>query len=378
MPIVGLTDSTRPTLLGMIRIGEKKRSVNTGKEYPSKLDHFIFDPKVEDERQRAAILAAIEGVYGKTPKLLRVKFHSNNPTDIFDANYCLWQASGLLCKGDGKTALRLDDKYVQMREQRAPKTGTDPDDRIEDETLDGETYTRVVCHTPGACAYALARGAHGKPGCAAKGFLRVILPDLPGLGVWGLSTGSINSIAQLNSAVQYLCGAFGGRLFGHEANLIITPKQGIIPETQKTTDIFVLNLTTEHSFNQLARIAAQPTVPAGLIGHEERELDEDIDGNIIDAETGEILDAPSPTLADDTEVQRALAESGFSAAKQRALLASALEHGWTREQMLRNIAAQSSTPAAAAPARTAAPAPARGGAPAGANGGRPASSGQLF
>lgn len=380
MPIIGLTDRTRPTLLGMIRIGEKKVAQN-GKEYPSKLDYFEFDPY--DDANREVILAKAFEIYGEKPKSIRVKFHSDNQDDIFDANYCLWQASGLLCKGNGKTAVRLDDKFVQMREERTPKTGTDPQDIIEDETIEGETFTRVVCHTPSACAYAMSRGAFGKPGCSAKGFLRVILPDMPGLGVWGLSTGSINSIAQLNSAVQYLYGAFGGRLFGREANLIITPKQGIIPETQKRTTIFVLNLTTEHSFNELAVLANQaPVTP--MLTH---------DTDVVNPETGEVYDEQyhdgggddadfRPQLDDDPEVIRALSESGFSDTKKKAMLASAIEHGKTREDFIAAIRAQmppqqqeipvAAQPAAAAPRPAAAqqPAPAQAPAPA-RNGGRP-------
>jgi len=339
----------------MIRIGEKKVSPKNGAEYPAKLDHFIFYPV--DEVNAAAIIAKAREVYGDKPRSLRVKFHSDNPLDVFDANYTLWQNSGCLCKGNGVEAQRLDDRFVAMREERQPKTGTDPADILDDEPLDGETVTRVVCRGPEACRYSLARGQHGKPGCKQSGLLRVILPDMPGLGVWYLSTGSVNSIIRLHGAVNLLAAAYRGHLGGQEAHLTISPKQAIIPDTQKRTTVYVLNLTTEHSFNELAQIgvtAALPA-PAAMLAH---------DGDLVDPETGEVLgeDTPDvddlepdfrPAIEDDPEVLRVMKELGFTEAKRRALITAAQQHGWTREQLLANITSQQS---AASPApRQAAP-----------------------
>lgn len=359
MAIKGLTDQIRPTHLGMIRIGEKKQGQRG--EYPAKLDHFIFDPKTEDEAEYNAILAKIREVYGDKPKSLRVRFASNDPRDIFDASYALWQASGCICKGDGATALRLDDRYVAMREENSQraKTPTDPADIIEDEEMEGETFTRVVCRTPDLCPFAVARGQHGKPGCKANGLLRVVLPDLPGVGVWYIATGSINSIIRLNSAVQFLYGAFGGRLMGQEADLTVTPKNAIIPDTQKRTTVYVLDLTTKLSFNELR--ALPPVIqPAALIA---------ADGDLVDTETGEVFegaaparpvaDAPDadfrPALEDDPQVIAAFQRSGFSAAKQSAMIASAKQNGWDREKLIEVIGAHMN---AAPPVTQSAPRPA--------------------
>lgn len=346
MGIIGLTDHQRPTHLGMIRIGEKKVSQG-GKEYPSKLDYFIFDPKTEDQDQYDHILAKIAAVYGDKPKALRVKFASNNPSDVFDANYKLWQTSGLICKGNGETAKRLSDKYIALREGDRPKTGTDQEDIIHDEEFADDTYTCVVCRTPGLCPYAMARGQYGKPGCKASGLLSVVLPDIPGLGVWYLATGSINSIVQLNSAVLLLHGAFRGKLCGQEATLTLTPKQAIIPDTQKRTTVYVLNLTTEHSFNELAVIGQQTALPAppeAALIYEGEHDDDDTGGEYVDPETGEVFDnqaaAIGVALEDDPEVLRALAATNFSPVKKQALINAAKEHGWTRDQFITSLGAQ--------------------------------------
>ena len=106
--ISGLSAIRRLPRLGKIRLGVKKVSEKTGKEYPSETDYFVCPTEVMH-------------VCGNKPKVLKISFPINDPEVIFPQCYKWYGSSkGLKCRGDGETALRLNDETNEMEERTCP------------------------------------------------------------------------------------------------------------------------------------------------------------------------------------------------------------------------------------------------------------------
>jgi len=106
--IEGLSSIRRLPRLGKIRLGIKKVSAKTGKEYPSETDYFVCP-------------AEVMHVCGNKPKELKISFPINDPEVIFPQCYKWYGSSkGLKCKGDGITATRLDEETGEMKERTCP------------------------------------------------------------------------------------------------------------------------------------------------------------------------------------------------------------------------------------------------------------------
>ena len=106
--ISGLSAIRRLPRLGKIRLGIKKVSQKTGKEYPSETDFFVCP-------------AEIKKFYGDEPKELNISFPMNDPEVIFPQCYKWYGSSmGLKCRGDGETALRLNEETKEMEERECP------------------------------------------------------------------------------------------------------------------------------------------------------------------------------------------------------------------------------------------------------------------
>jgi hypothetical protein len=83
--------------LGKIRLGIKKKSANTGKEFPTETEHFICPPEVE-------------AVYGSEPVELDAMFASNDPEQVYTEKLALYgSGSGLRCHGNGVVAERKNE-----------------------------------------------------------------------------------------------------------------------------------------------------------------------------------------------------------------------------------------------------------------------------
>jgi len=163
MPIKGLSDRLRLVRRGKIRLGEKQISEKTGKEYPVALDYFACPEEVRK-------------VYGDKPKKLDIMLPMENTENFFPQFYKRYGASkGLICKGDGETATRINGKG-EMEE--IPCLGQE-------------------------CPYVKNKE------CKAIGSLQVILPKVEGLGVYQIDTSSTNSIINLNSCIEMIRGMIG-------------------------------------------------------------------------------------------------------------------------------------------------------------------------
>jgi len=153
--ISGLSAIRRLPRLGKIRLGIKKVSQKTGKEYPSETDFFVCP-------------AEIKKFYGDEPKELNIAFPMNDPEVIFPQCYKWYGSSaGLKCRGDGETALRLNEETKEMEERECPC-----------ELLE-----------------------EGK--CQQRASLVFMMPGIKIGGVYQIDLSSYHSIVDINSGIDY-------------------------------------------------------------------------------------------------------------------------------------------------------------------------------
>ena len=99
--IKGLSDRLRLPRRGKIRLGEKKVSEKSGKEYPVSLDYFV----VPDE---------VKSIYGAKPRKLDIMLPMENRESFFPQNYKRYGSSaGLLCRGNGEVATEMDTEEMK-------------------------------------------------------------------------------------------------------------------------------------------------------------------------------------------------------------------------------------------------------------------------
>jgi hypothetical protein len=203
MPIKGLSDQKRLPRLGKIHLGVKAKNAE-GKEYPKAVDYFVCPPEVQ-------------AVFSEKPKLLRIMFPVENPDEFASQFYKMYSAGrGLMCKGDGVKANRLCDSGTGKLAGR---------DSVNTEIAEVECTGRE-------CEY------YGKY-CSEVMSLQFLLPEVPGLGVWQIDTGSINSIRNVNSAVELIRNV-AGHVAGIPLSLTLEP-QDITADGRKKT-VHVLNV----------------------------------------------------------------------------------------------------------------------------------------
>lgn len=157
--IKGISERRRLPRLGKIRLGIKATSQKTGKEYPKEVDYFVCPPEVQ-------------AVYGENPKELDIMLPVNDLGIVLPTAYKWYGRSfGVKCVGDGETAMR---SYGEegMKEVDCPC-----------KHLKSEENTKGECN----------RIAH---------FL-FILPQVSMGGVYQIDTGSINSIIDIQSGLDY-------------------------------------------------------------------------------------------------------------------------------------------------------------------------------
>ena len=175
--IEGLSSIRRLPRLGKIRLGIKKVSAKTGKEYPSETDYFVCP-------------AEVRKVCGDEPKELNISFPINDPEVIFPQCYKWYGSSkGLKCRGDGVNALRLNEDTGEMEERNCPC-----------ELLES-----------------------GK--CKQRGSLIFNLPDVAIGGVYQCDLSSYHSIVDINSGIDYARALLGEQIAFIPFKLKRVPKE---------------------------------------------------------------------------------------------------------------------------------------------------------
>lgn len=287
--IKGLSETRRFPRLGKIRLGMKKTKVYPdGKktEYPVELDYFRLDPSVPVPEEREKILQEFERKYGKEPKSIDVMFPHPDPQVFFPQFFKRYGGNRLAkCIGDGETA------ECSSAENASGLKITGDSER---------GWKKVECNGQ-ECPYYKAKQ------CSERGTLNVLLPELPGIGVWQIETGSIHGIIGINSAIEgitRMCGRVNMIPLKLERRPIETNHDG-----KKMThypiflnqDIRLADLQ-RFALIDATRVALELPAPdpdkEDILTQENKEIDPEV-GEIIDETGDELIDmAKRKTISD--------------------------------------------------------------------------------
>ena len=220
-PIKGVSEIIRLKRRGKIRLGARNAS-EVGNDYPVATDYFVCPEEVRK-------------VFGERPKELRIMFPTENPAH-WAAQFlrCYSSARRLVCRGDGQAAVaRVDEETGRMA--------------FED---DQDTLLKEIACDPGSCIY------YQTGRCRRVMNLQFLLPDLPGLDVYQLDSGSFNSIVNINTSLEVIGGACG--------RLSMIPLYlRLVEETYQrnghTVRVYVLHLEARFTFSELQRFAQVPS-----------------------------------------------------------------------------------------------------------------------
>jgi len=195
---------------------------------------------------------------------------------------------GLVCKGDGEKAIRMID--VQTKELPvANKAGT---------------VTMVEMECPGRdCPEYKSKKCHEVMN------LKFLIPEVPGLGVWQIDTGSKNSILNINSCARIIKRAFG-RISLIPLKLTFEPTRVNNPEDGKKQIVYVLNLRTDVTLAQLADQAKEQAKmfmleAPDLEAMAEMQIEKDIDDlwgeKKVVTTTGEVVEPEEEPQPEETD-----------------------------------------------------------------------------
>jgi len=219
--IVGVTHDTEGRVVQRLSVSTKLAiglPPNGDRNYPTKLDHFVFLRKkrtakgVEWEPD-----PNLTEHYGKECREVRIVLIDDDIENIFPTSNAWWTAVERKCWGDGTSATR----------RTAEKPGGQP------------------WRPCGSGCPEMASGV-----CKPGGDLRFVLADFPRLGsVCRIHTSSYRSIRQIHSALQEIQSFTGGRLAGLTAKLVVRPEEAAYfdpkDKRKKSTTIWALSLEVD-------------------------------------------------------------------------------------------------------------------------------------
>lgn len=218
MPIIGLSDKRRLARDGKIKLGIKMKT-QKGTEYPKQTDYFV----VPDE---------VKAIYGEKPTELDIMFPTENMELAFPQYYKCYGSTGLKCKGDGQKAIMM---------------------------LKGEMIERECIPGSDECR---------KAKCKPVATLKVLLPKVPGFGVWEFNTSSWNSIVNINTCIDTIKLVTGGRIAFIPLKLRYEPHTGVIYDPRKDSqfkkEVYVMSITitdTMEAFHEKFRIKSPDEFP---------------------------------------------------------------------------------------------------------------------
>lgn len=229
-PILGISENNRLLRVGKIHLGVKVINKSGNGEHPEATDYFVVPPEVEK-------------IYGPTPKELPVMIPTDDD-ELWCSQYYRRYSStrGLVCKGDGVTCRRMIDT----------KTG----DIAHRDTKEIFWKEGMACLGQ-QCPDYIARD------CKEVMNLQFILPDVPGLGVWQIDTGSINSIRNINAAAHMIRVAYGKISF-IPLLLTLEPIDVVNPDDGKKKTVKVLNFRVRSTMRELM-VEATKTVARAML-----------------------------------------------------------------------------------------------------------------
>lgn len=255
--IRGISERRQIPRLGKIHLGVRQPNANGRGDHPVQTDYFVV-PEV------------LKPYVGVQPTSLLVTFHSDNPDDFVDQHLRRYgSGTGLSCIGDGyeARALVLPAVYRAWLEANdgdltaLPMPGLWAGGRPEPGQEAAE-WRDIRCYGAGydgedACP------AYQAGACGPSLHLQFVLPEAPGFGVWQIDTGSPMSIERINSFVEFLRTATGGRIAGIPLRLSLE-KVRVAPGG-RATDVNVLRLDFDGTFREALAYAQRPAGVAGLL-----------------------------------------------------------------------------------------------------------------
>ena len=296
MSIKGLSEQRRMPRLGKFHLGikvEKKDDKgNVVSTYPKAVDHFV----PPDE-----LLTTL----GTDCKSLDIMFPVEDSEKFAPQYYkCYSSYRGLVCKGDGEKCIRMVDTANGDFAHRDTKA---------------VAMAEMTCEGRDCPVYQQKK-------CKEVMNLQFFLPNIPGLGVYQLDTGSYHSIVTVNSALD-LVKSVCGRVSMIPLKLTVEPKEVTVDGKKK--NVHVLNIRCNATLAEIQRVAALPgnqvtlpppdeERPAGLVGTiEEGPLEEEPEEAaapvaekgpaITDKETDELWEKkkqPPPVVVKPAEKQQ--------------------------------------------------------------------------
>jgi hypothetical protein len=172
--IKGLSENRRLPRMGKIRLGiriKKKAADNRCKHEKNETCNFCTYPK---ETEYFVVPPEVAKVYGEKPTELDIMLPVNDLNIIFPQAYEMYGSGrGLFCSGDGETAIRLNKETKSFDERKCP------------------------------CEYLEQKK------CSQRAHLLAILPKVSPGGVYQFDTGSINSIIDINSSLEFVQAMIG-------------------------------------------------------------------------------------------------------------------------------------------------------------------------
>jgi len=267
--IKGLSEIRRLPRLGKIRLGIKKRNAE-GKEYPAEVDYFVFDPKTPSPEENERLKQEFEKLYGKEPKQINIMFPVADPTVFFAQDYKRYGSStSLQCKGDGVEAVCASEEFAKDLE-------------IIGRSEMGNPKVRCLGRD---CPY------YKNKKCGEIGILQFLLPEMPGMGIWQIATGSYHSIVNVNSCLEYIRGICG-RV--HMIPLLLERRAQETAHEGKKRTHYILHINMDFRLADLQRLATiDPTKIMLQLPEPEVEKEDVLFAENKNIEIGEAVVEPS-------------------------------------------------------------------------------------
>lgn len=266
---------------GKIRLGLKKVSMRTKKEYPVETSYFVCPPEVEK-------------LYGKQPVSLPVMIPTEDESMVYRQYFAVYAGNHkLLCQGDGDRAERRQFKKVG-------------------EELLSSGVEEMDCPSPEHCDFAKEKG------CKARMDLMVMLPDVSMGSAYQISTGSTVADIDIRSGLE-MARAMVGRISWIPFVLERTEQKIPDPKTGKMMPHWPVSLKPAFDLKGLAALRADTQRVVGWAGSqyalpepqmEERadetpiEIVESVPGEEVDGETEKTTAEPLAVEPTITEPQR--------------------------------------------------------------------------
>lgn len=239
-PVANVTGLIKLKRLGKIRLGIKKKSAQSGKEYPSETPWFVVTPEVAEK-------------YGENPTVLEgAMFSSNNPEEVYSEKLALYgKGTGLKCHGNGIEAMR-----------RTEKGDWEP----------------CKCPCPN-----LKTDENPNGNCKAKADLMIMLPKVSMWGNWQITTHSTIARAGILSSLKALKDMVG-RIAYIPLRLERIP-QPIVHGGQEKTH-YIVGFTPSLTIPQIMELRSKPEL---MVLPTEYQIEGPVDSNPEDDPVDEVV-----------------------------------------------------------------------------------------